>query len=175
MNALLHSGRAVYYMYAAVIPCFRNARIVVVDYCFMCVWFSYFRKFICIHWIYMLEFNLTGHRLSLLHSTFFRVVIVVVSAGCTINAFSSHSLDALVCTGRRKNASHAISGLPVAWDCHNATRFHLAADGIGAKSRDAQKTNENLVLLCGLIHNNKMYNIESNDCDTYSRSSPEFR
>lgn len=47
----------------------------------MCIWFSYFRKFICIRWIYRLEFNLTGHRRShpvaLLHSI---VVFALFSA-----------------------------------------------------------------------------------------------
>lgn len=128
----------------------------------------------------MLEFNLTGHRLSLLHSTFFFVLVVIVVVSVldrTINAFSSHSLDALVCTERRKKMhrmqfrlcrSHATATMQRAF-----TLLRMAL--VRNREKRKKKTNENLVLLCGLIHNNKMYNIESNDCDTYSRLSPGFR
>lgn len=128
---------------------------------FMCIWFSYFRKFICIRWIYVLEFNLTGHRLTrtVYCIPFFVCPTVVFAAvGWTMNGLCSmHSLA-------RSDRAQKMLCMHFLASC----AFTFCVDRIGANLRDkTQITNENLAFLCGLFHN-KMYNIESNDCDTYS-------
>lgn len=118
------------------------SRVAVVDYYFMCIWFSYFREFICIRWIYTLEFNLTGHRLRLTRPVYY------ISIFC-LSAFSRHRRSSLLFMNERWTRSPAAAfarSLQMHKKCV-AYNFTLLRR-IGAASRDTQITNENLVYFC---------------------------